>query len=873
MSKVVLNVIAEARQAIRETTAYRESLAGVKSEVGSVEHASRGLGSAEAALVSHVRGAVAGMREQSRSAATLAVEQARVASRTRETARDIDRAARGAIAGSGAFHHLGRQIAFASGAFIGAAGFTEVVRESVHEAISLNAELHRTDVTFGRSAGVVKRWSETTADAFGLARGESLKWSNQFGAMLRALGVGQRQAAVLSRDLVQRAADIASLRNIDPTVVLTAFTQGLAGRGRALRQYGIVLDDTRLKGEAFTSGIAKSTVDLGKVRDAQTAVAIATAKLNEAEAKYGAGTTQVAAATLTLHSAQGKLEGALHGSTGKLTAQQKALAAHAIILKDSANASGEFGRNSERLGEQLKTAHAQIKGIEETLGQALIPVLEKELKLGTEWLSDSRNQAEVQRDLREAVHLVEAALQAVYEIGKRLEPVIRGVTKATGGARNAFELLLALGIAKKLGLIRLAIAALVPAEAAATTGMVALDAAFLAGGTRAAATARGVLALRAAILSLSGPAVLAAAGSVAAILATKGDQGPGPPGDPNLGRDVGSTYPLLDAIGNDFNYPRGYSQQEQRVYELYRAGKISAAEAERRLKKLKGATGGSSGAAAAASPSRQGAVGTAARGSQKQRALVATAEELGPGSGGIYVWGGKGPKNYDCSGYLQDIYRRNGISIPGDTRSQWNDPNAIDVPKGSEQPGDGVYFVGSLSGKNAGPPPGHVGIYIGAGKFIEYYSRGKPARVNFLANKSDYMGARRWVKVESSSKGAGATPSTSGSAGATKPPKKKLVVGKSGEATASSELIPANLRLKLAEAQLTKSNADDIRVLGQIEAYLEQRLKKEKNTSGSSCSRRSSRRAPTSHRSRDRGANGEPRSPRSNASFRASSRS
>jgi hypothetical protein len=36
---------------------------------------------------------------------------------------EVSRLGRGAIAGSGAFSHLGRSIAFASGSFLGAAGF------------------------------------------------------------------------------------------------------------------------------------------------------------------------------------------------------------------------------------------------------------------------------------------------------------------------------------------------------------------------------------------------------------------------------------------------------------------------------------------------------------------------------------------------------------------------------------------------------------------------------------------------------------------------------------------------------------------------------------------------------------------------------
>lgn len=127
-----------------------------------------------------------------------------------------------------------------------------------------------------------------------------------------------------------------------------------------------------------------------------------------------------------------------------------------------------------------------------------------------------------------------------------------------------------------------------------------------------------------------------------------------------------------------------------------------------------------------------------------QKQLVRFAHRYGPGSGIVYVWGGNGPFGFDCSGYVNFVYRKVGIVVPRDSRSQWTSLAGADVRKGRERPGDAVYFTGSLSGANAGPPPGHVGLYVGGGKFIEYYSTGKPAKVASLRDAADYMGAKRW---------------------------------------------------------------------------------------------------------------------------------
>lgn len=74
------------------------------------------------------------------------------------------------------------------------------------------------------------------------------------------------------------------------------------------------------------------------------------------------------------------------------------------------------------------------------------------------------------------------------------------------------------------------------------------------------------------------------------------------------------------------------------------------------------------------------------------------------GLGGAYVWGGTAFKAWDCSGYVQWIYRQAGIELP--RVEQWRVGTRTDTP----QPGDLVV-------QNPQGPDnwGHVGIYAGNG--------------------------------------------------------------------------------------------------------------------------------------------------------------
>ncbi|MCD5341516.1 C40 family peptidase [Arthrobacter sp. AK04] len=74
------------------------------------------------------------------------------------------------------------------------------------------------------------------------------------------------------------------------------------------------------------------------------------------------------------------------------------------------------------------------------------------------------------------------------------------------------------------------------------------------------------------------------------------------------------------------------------------------------------------------------------------------------GLGGRYVWGGTAFKAWDCSGYVQWIYRQSGIELP--RVEQWR----VGVRTEDPQPGDLVV-------QNPQGPDnwGHVGIYAGGG--------------------------------------------------------------------------------------------------------------------------------------------------------------
>lgn len=102
-----------------------------------------------------------------------------------------------------------------------------------------------------------------------------------------------------------------------------------------------------------------------------------------------------------------------------------------------------------------------------------------------------------------------------------------------------------------------------------------------------------------------------------------------------------------------------------------------------------------------------------------------------------YVWGGENPGGFDCSGLLQYVWAKQGVNIPRVTYDQWKFGKP--VTKSTLKPGDAVFFNAGKRG------PGHVGMFIGGGKFIEAPRTGLNVRISKLAGRKDFVGARRFA--------------------------------------------------------------------------------------------------------------------------------
>ena len=197
-------------------------------------------------------------------------------------------------------------------------------------ASDFNESQNKVDVAFGYMSDDVSAWSKTTLKAFGLAQGTAMDMAATYGDMGTSMGLSQKAAADMSKELVGLAGDMASFKNLSIGEVNTALTAVFTGETESLKRMGIVMTQVNLEQYALSQGIKTQIKDM----------------------------TQAELTTLRYN----------------------------FVLANTANAQGDFERTGGGAANQMRILTESIKETAAKLGQVLIPVITPVIKQFGEWV-------------------------------------------------------------------------------------------------------------------------------------------------------------------------------------------------------------------------------------------------------------------------------------------------------------------------------------------------------------------------------------------------------------------------------------------------------------------------------------------------------
>jgi hypothetical protein len=323
-------------------------------------------------------------------------------------------------------------------AVAGVAGAGVFAKAIVGAASDVNESLTKNQVLFGKHSADLEQFAKTSARTYGISKKAALEYAGTFGNLFRALELGRKQSAGMSEDLIKLAADMASFNNASIDDTLEAIRSGLVGETEPLRRFGVNMNDATLRTEALRQGLVKNTKEA-------------------------------------------------------LDPQTKALAAVALITKQTSNAHGDFARTSTGAANQTRILTARITDLGTNLGTKLLPYAQKALVWANKFLDeieDRRGAGGKFRDtLEDIADKAKDAFEVLKDAGEWIGDHIE-LVKAAAAAWLAWKgaLVATSAVARGRGLISGLSGA---AAAAAGPGAVAATAGAAAGGSRVPAALRG----------------------------------------------------------------------------------------------------------------------------------------------------------------------------------------------------------------------------------------------------------------------------------------------------------------------------------------------------------------------------------------------
>ena len=190
---------------------------------------------------------------------------------------------------------------------------------AVKMASDLNEVQNVVDTTFENSSETINKFAKNAAEQFGISELSAKQFTGTMGAMLKSMGLGNKDITDMSIALSGLAGDMASFYNLDPEEAFEKLRSGISGETEPLKQLGINMSVVNLEAFAMSKGITKSYDSM----------------------------TQAEQATLR----------------------------YQYIMETTADAQGDYSKTADSTANKTRTTMLQFQTLSAELGQQLLPIV------------------------------------------------------------------------------------------------------------------------------------------------------------------------------------------------------------------------------------------------------------------------------------------------------------------------------------------------------------------------------------------------------------------------------------------------------------------------------------------------------------------
>lgn len=295
-----------------------------------------------------------------------------------------------------------------------------------HDSFARSAAFAATSILGG--AGVV---SALHASIDAATKSQEVQRRSQ--QQLEALGISYQQHAKHIDDVIQKQSQLAALDDEDLTNSFTSLVRVTKDVNQALELNAIAADVARGKNvslDAATQIVTKASLgQLGALKRMGVEIPPVTAAVDALKASHDKATAaQLAAAK----------------AADQQATRQQALA---LLQKQFAGQAEAYGKTSAGAQERLKVA---TENLQETIGAALLPTVEKTANAVSGWLGKTENLQKVQNGVNKVVDTASKVIGDLWPKIKNAAQYADDLAQKVGGWDKAFEIVMGGVLANKI---------------------------------------------------------------------------------------------------------------------------------------------------------------------------------------------------------------------------------------------------------------------------------------------------------------------------------------------------------------------------------------------------------------------------------------